>query len=367
MPSDYGTGGIARHVLDLSAWLDAQGHQVSYVSTSGEWAGPKTHPRFVDVPVRFISADGGSLFNRLSSLAKSVFAIRRWLATEKVDLIHTHESGPALAALIARGRRNIPVIVTYHGSHPDRVPAFGRIAGRADLVITPSHRAADDLANRGRIAREKLKVIGLGVGRPPDPDTAQVTKLRERLLGDGSQLVVCLARLAYQKGIDVLIDVASALSTTHPHVRFAVVGDGPLEEEMKALARDRGLGEKLTFVGRTTTPDQYLRAADLSVLTSRWEALPISIVEAFQVGTPVVATDCSGVHELVDDSVGACVPIGDVPAIANAMTTALDDPELLKSMSQAALMRSAEERFDPDWVNARFEKTYLELAPAFQE
>ena len=118
---------------------------------------------------------------------------------------------------------------------------------------------------------------------------------------------------------------------------------------------------QIIFVGRTEMPYRYLRAADLMLLTSRWEALPISIVEAFRVGTPVVATDCSGVHELVDDTVGACVPIGDVAAIAGAVAGVLDDPVRRAGMGQAARARSGEDRFKPDWINRQFEATYLEL------
>lgn len=366
IPSDLGTGGIARHVLDLSSWLETQGHKVSFVTTPGEWASPNTYERFVDIPVRFVSADGGSLPNRLISLARSVFGIRRWLAREQVDVIHAHESGPALAARLAVGRRNIPIAVTYHGSHPDRVQSFGRIASKADLVITPSHRAAEDLADRGGVQREKLKVIGLGIKPTPQEDPQKVAQIRSGLLGDGSQLVVSLARLAYQKGIDVLIDVVAKTALSHPHIRFAVVGDGPLENEMKEKAAARGVAGRITFVGRTSHPYTYLRAADLMVLTSRWEALPISIVEAFRVGTPVVATDCSGVHELVDETVGACVPIGDIRAISSAIVKTLDDPDKLIAMSASAINRSAEDRFDPEWVNKRFEETYLELASKLQ-
>jgi glycosyltransferase involved in cell wall biosynthesis len=362
MPSDYGTGGIARHVLDLSSWLEAQGHLIYPASTPGEWAGPETHERFLPLPTQYISAAGGSLPARLRAMARASLGLRRWLGRNPVDLIHAHESAPALAALIARAGRGVPVAVTYHGSDPDRVSGFGRIARHADLVITPSHRAAEDLAGPGGVPKDKIKVIGLGIKPAPQDTPKDVAALRRELLGDGTQLVVSMSRIAYQKGVDVLIDVVARMAEPHPGIRFAIVGDGPLEAEMKALAKTRGVADRLIFAGRTTTPYRYLRAADMMLLTSRWEALPISIVEAFRVGTPVVATDCSGVHELVDDTVGACVPIGDVPAISGAVAALLKDPTHLAAAGAAALDRSTEDRFDPDWINARFEATYRALA-----
>lgn len=361
MPSVYGTGGIARHVLDLSAWLEARGHRVTPISTAGEWYGPTNNPEFIDLPLLYTGADGGGMHRRLWNLLKSVIQLRRWLNRNSVDVIHAHESGPALVALLAVGRRDIPIAVTYHGSHYDRVPGFGRIAARTDLVITPSLRASEDLVARGGVAKDKVRVIGLGIKPAPKDNPTDIAALRAELLGDGSQLVVTLSRLVYQKGIDILIDVVTRVSQSHPHIRFAVLGEGPLDEEMSALARARGVADKLQFVGRTETPYLYLRAADMMVLTSRWEALPISIVEAFRAGKPVVATDCSGVRELVDGNVGACVPVGDVPAIADAVIRVLGDPQKLVALSEAAAERGTENRFDPDWVNSRFEVTYREL------
>jgi glycosyltransferase involved in cell wall biosynthesis len=105
----------------------------------------------------------------------------------------------------------------------------------------------------------------------------------------------------------------------------------------------------------------HLRAADMFLLTSRWENLPISIVEAFRAGLPVVATDCGGVKELVDDSVGALLPVGDAAGIAGALAGVIADPDLRAAKGAAALARSKEDRFDPAAVHARFADMYREV------
>lgn len=361
MCTDFGMGGIARHALDLQKWLQTQEHQVFLGGSVGEWAGPETDAEFLDIPTLRVAAGGGNILQRLGHLAIGVLRMRRWLARHRVDLIHAHESAPALVADLARKGRNIPLIITYHGSEPERVRAFGSIARRADLVITPSHRAAKNLATKGGVPEEKLKVIGLGIKPAPAETPDDVATLRRDLIGDGTHLIVILARIAYQKGIDILIDSVAQMKESHPNYRFVVVGDGPLEDEMQALARQKDVLSHLNFVGRSEMPFRYLRAGDLMLLTSRWEALPISIVEAFQTGTPVVATDCSGVSELVDESVGKCVPKGDVAAICQAVWETLEDAPGLTAKSAAALKRSKEARFDPDTINATFEATYRAL------
>ncbi len=361
MQTQFGMGGITRHILTLSEWLRRRGHRVTLAGTADAWAGPDTEPEFLDLPLKSVSGQGGAIPVRIFHAAASVLGLRRWLRNNRVDLIHAHESAPALVANFARAGTGIPLAVTYHGSEPSRIASFGGIASKADLVITPSHRSAEDLARIGGVPNAKLKVLGLGVDPAPDDPASEVASLRAELLGDGEKLVVTVARLDYQKGIDILIEVVARMKDMRPGIRFAVAGDGPDSERLKALASSESVDQHLRFVGRVSRPHLYLRAADLFLLTSRWEALPISIVEAFQTGTPAVATSCSGVVELIDDEVGAVVPVGDVEAISAAIIRVLSDEQALRAMGQAALARSRLDRFDPDWVHAQFEETYRRL------
>ncbi len=361
MCTDFGMGGIARHALDLGAWLRGRGHGVYLAGTPGEWAGEGAADGFLSIPTRYVGADGGPILRRLANTGRGAVALRRWLVSSRIDAIHAHESAPALVALLARMNLNIPLVVTYHGSDPRRIKGFGKIARHADLVVTPSHRAAGDLAEIAGVSKDRLRVIGLGIKPPPEDTDQDVAELRKSLLRGGDRLVVTIARVAYQKGIDVLIDCVARLKERHPGYRFVVVGDGPLDQEMRAQVKQRNLNEHLHFAGRTEVPYRYLRAADLMLLTSRWEALPISIAEAFQAGTPVVATDCSGVHELVDDTVGACVPIGDVVSISQAVEGILENDQKRSDMAASALKRSTASRFDPDHINRQIEALYLDL------
>lgn len=362
MQTQFGVGGITRHVLALRDWMRAKGHRVTLGGTPAAWAAPETEPDFLELPTKYVSGDGGALPVRLFNVAKSAWLLRRWLKRHRVDVIHAHESAPALVANLARRGLGIPLAVTYHGSEPSRIASFGGIAGKADLVITPSHRSAEDLAKIGGVPEAKLKVLGLGVAPPPEDSEDEIATLRRELLGDGERLVITVARLEHQKGIDILIEAVARTIVDHPGFRFVVAGDGVDEAALKALAREKGVQGHLRFLGRVNRPHLYLRASDLFLLTSRWEALPFTIVEAFQAGIPAVATACSGVVELIDDAVGAVVPIGDVEAIAAAATRILCDDELRAAMAKAALAKSTLDRFDPDWVHGQFEKTYFALA-----
>lgn len=359
--TQLGVGGITRHILALRQWLVDNGHDVTLAGSPDVWVNGTTGLPYLDLPINRVAGGGGPLPFRLLALATAAWRLRRWLKANPTDILHAHDSAPALVANLARKGLNIPLIVTYHGSEPERIAGFGKIARTCDLTVTPSHRSAEDLATLGGVPRNRLRVIGLGVNPPPAVTDADVAALRARLLGDGDRLILTLVRLAHQKGVDVLIDCVARLKAAHPGWRFIVAGDGPDEEKLKALAAEKDVTDSLTFIGRTSEPHLHLRSADLFLLTSRWEALPFTIVEAFQAGCPSVATACSGVVELIDDQVGRVAPIGDVPAICTAVKDVLSDEPRRRRMSAAARTRSREDRFNPDRVHPQFEKLYLSL------
>jgi glycosyltransferase involved in cell wall biosynthesis len=174
-------------------------------------------------------------------------------------------------------------------------------------------------------------------------------------------LVVTVARLARQKAIDVLIEVVKRTTARHDYIRFAVVGDGPLREDVRRWAAEAGVGRYVTFTGYSDRPHEFLAAADLFLLPSRWEGLPITIVEAFRAGLPVVATDAGGVRELVDDAVGKVVAIGDVDALTQQVLAICEDDGLRARLAAGALVRGGEQRFSPSYVHGIFECTYAEV------
>lgn len=355
-------GGIQRHVIDLTHGLRGRGHHVAVAGTSGAWMNEEIDGDFFPIDIHNVAAEGGPLPRRLWTALKSGLALRNVIRRERIDLVHAHESAPALVAWIAtRGLRR-PVIVTFHGAEPERIGEFGRIARMtADLIVTPSHNSARDLIERGGVPEAKLRVMGLGVQQKARPPAAEVEALRRDLLDNGGRkLIVTVARLAYQKGIDILVEAARRALTSDPSLRFVVVGDGPQREDARRWAQDAGVEDKVRFVGHSDTAPLYLAAADLFFLPSRWESLPITIVEAFQQGTPVLATDTAGVVELVDSGVGQVVPVGDVNAMAHALIYLTSDPARLTRMAEAALARAGEPRFSPAHVHETFVQLYAD-------
>ncbi|MEP7205401.1 MAG: glycosyltransferase family 4 protein [Casimicrobiaceae bacterium] len=361
--TSFRPGGIQRHVLDLSAWLRSRGHDVRLAGTEGAWADRRSDAHFLPLDLDGVGGAGGTLVHRIAAAARASVQLRRFLRAEAIELVHAHESAPLLVAALASPVRSVPRIVTYHGSEPQRVAAFARLSQLvAHRVISPSRRTADALVRAG-VSSTKLEVIGLGLAAAPALDAGDVAALRASLLPRNRRvLAITVARLAPQKGIDYLIAAIQRLGSVD--VQFVVVGDGPLRASLRRLAVDAGVQERITFVGHRDDVPRYLAAADLFVLSSRWEALPLTIVEAMRAGLPVIATDTGGVPELVDASVGRVVPIGDVDALAESIRTLCEDSSLRQELAANARARAAEARFSPEQAHAMLEATYVRVVGA---
>lgn len=359
------SGGIQTHVRDLSAWLGAHGHDITFAGVPGASANPQTSPGFISLPMEQISEmkyQSLPLYRRLHALFCAARTLRRALKSNPVDLIHTHETAPALVARLASLGLSIPVLMTFHGSAPERIPSAARIARRcADLTISPSRISLDAMIAHG-VDPRKARQLGLGIKPQPPQDPGTVADLRDRYLrGKTGTVIFSPSRLDPQKGIDIMIEVAGRVRARHPDTVFVIAGTGPLDGEVQQWAQAAGQGEAMHFLGSVDTVPLHLAASDIFLLTSRWEALPISIVEAFRAGRPVIATDCGGVRELVDDEVGTLCAVEDVEGLTAAILELIETPDLRASKGQAALARSAEDRFDPDAVHASFAATYAEM------
>lgn len=326
------------------------------------WGNSEIDPSFCAVRLDQVSGTGGSVLARLSAATRSAKHLRQIVKERRIDIIHSHETAPAIVAKIGLLSMRVPKLITYHGSAPERTKQFAKVSKScADHVISPSQTTLDHLIDNG-VPKVRTKLLGLGIAQKPKPDPRKVEKLKAELeLGPDDHLVFSLSRLDFQKGIDIMIEVATKALTKNPNVVFAVAGTGPLADEVEGWAANAGISERFRFLGSVSDVENYLALADVFLLTSRWEALPISIVEAFRAGLPVIATDCGGVKELVDSDVGRLCAVEDVNGLANAVSELLTDDELRERLANNALLRSKRPRFDPNTVHSEFETFYRQV------
>jgi glycosyltransferase involved in cell wall biosynthesis len=278
----------------------------------------------------------------LSALAGLIRALR----AQRPHLVHSHAAKAGtlgrLAALIAFPSRRPILVHTFHGhSLSGYFPqahnaAFVRIerflARRTDGLIAVSAEVRDELADLGVAPRDEFVVVPLGFDLSPfllvDPARADSRRaLRAELgIGEDAPVVTLVARLVPIKRVDRFLRVAALLRDV-PGVRFMIVGDGELRDQLRAAPETHSLGERVLWVGfRRDMPAVYF-ASDVVVQTSDNEGTPVALIEAQAAGVPVVSTAVGGVRSAVrDGETGRIIVRDDDEAMARAIRGYLGDP-----------------------------------------
>lgn len=293
------------------------------------------------------------LERRVSPLAhwRAFRAMVALFRAEKPDLVHAHMPISGFLARMAAWWVGVPRIAytchgfwfNYAGNPPRQLVGLlmELLAGRVtDVFLTVSDEEARD-ARRLWIHR---RAVSIRNGRDPavfHPDPAARARIRAALgVPDDRVVVVAVSRLVRHKGYPELATAMQAV----PNAELWVVGerlDSDRGEDMAALLRNAGLGDRLRMLGYRSDVAAILAAADIFTLPSHFEGLPMSVIEAMLTGLPVVATDIRGPREQVVDGItGSIVPARDPQPLAEALQRLVQDPVLRAAMGAAGRSRA---------------------------
>jgi glycosyltransferase involved in cell wall biosynthesis len=279
-------------------------------------------------------ADGTDYF----SFLKVAAVLRR----ERPDVIHTHNTQPFLDGTLASVLAGVGAIVhTDHGRQfPDkrRYMWAERLASRrAYRVVGVSDTTSSLLALWERIRPPKLTTVPNGVECGARLTPAGLSEKARQLGVDGTHpLLGVVARLSREKGVEFSIRAMPAVARRWPQAMLLVVGEGPLEAELRALVADLGLGAHVRFLGARADVAEILGMLDAFVLPSLSEGLPMVILEALAAGCPIVATGVGGVPSLLrHGTTGLVVAPADSDQLAEAMCTLAGDRRRRASFAKA--------------------------------
>jgi glycosyltransferase involved in cell wall biosynthesis len=296
------------------------------------------------------------------SVPRETRALASIVARTAPDLVHLHSAKAGLAGRAAvRGRR--PTVFQPHAwsfevGGPQRLPALAweRFAARrwTDVVLCVSaaeRRRAEEAGVRGRFVTVPN---GIDLERHPPAGEEERRRARAQLDLPEHPLVLTLGRLSEQKGQDVLLSAWPAVLERVPDAELLLVGDGPARATLEAQSAPR-----VRLVGARDDPADWLAAADVVALPSRWEGLSLVMLEAMASARSVVATDVAGAGESLGEA-GAIVPVGQAEPLAAALAERLEDPELARREGAEA-RRRVERDFDLADVTARVAKLYEDV------
>lgn len=314
-------------------------------------------------------ADGPLRVMRLrSGRFPSVTAANLWAAAATLrrmrgagglpDLLHAHETGAGLAAVVAGRLLGLPVVVSEHSSDFATGDVSGVTAGMArlvfagaDLVCPVSESLRNDLAQGRWGGRYRVvpNIVDTDRFLPPSSPAT-----------DGPPRILSVATFEPVKGVEELVEAIALLRDRGADFRAVLVGDGSLTPAIAARVDALALGDRLTMEGAVAHAEipAYLQAASFLVIPSRWETFSVILGEAMACGLPVVATAVGALPERIHEGTGLLCRPRDPMALAAAMATML---ERYPSYDRDAIAAEVRGRYSPSAVGDRWDAVYADV------
>ena len=320
-------GGAQRAVAKLASGFAARGHHVDLVLAHARG------PYLRELPPEVHVVDLG-----VPRLAVAVIPLARYLRRARPDVVFSALDYVNVVAVVARAvarvdiplvvseRNTVSVAVAHTTSRRTRwMPRLIRWAyPRADAVVAVSQGVADDLVAECGLPAGTVHVLNNPVVTPEvvrmRSEEVEHPWLRDRTV----PVVLAVGRLVPQKNFSSLLE-AFAMARRSGPARLVILGQGSLHPVLEEQAERLGIADDVSLPGFSANPYPAMAAADVFVLSSRWEGSPGVLIEAMSSGTPVVATDCpSGPRQILDGGrYGRLVPVEDTAALADALVDAI--------------------------------------------
>jgi glycosyltransferase involved in cell wall biosynthesis len=326
--------GAEEHALSILAALPDYGMKPYFAAPERLLSAMR--PELAQAQIEAFPLDISSLMD-LRAVSRLVRLLRR----ERISLVHSHLFISSLFASPVARLAGVPAVIeTFHGREVWREgkPLKGsfwidrQVARLVDLYIAVSHACARDLREKKKIPAEKIRVIhnGRDLSLYVTADPALRNEARAELgLADEQRAILVLGRLETQKGHIFLIQALADLVSRWPRVIALFAGSGSLEGELRARVEALGLSRHVAFLGYRNDAPRLFAAADMVVLPSLHEGLPLVAIEALAAARPMVATAVDGTPEvIIDEQTGLLVPPGDPGAMASAVERLLRYPDL---------------------------------------
>ncbi|HEY8150835.1 MAG TPA: glycosyltransferase family 4 protein [Vicinamibacteria bacterium] len=351
-----GPGGAERMLAHLARTLqDAGAWNVAFLPADGEgWLARELEESGVAIEYY-------RLPRPLSPAAAR--SLEAALRRHRVEVAHSHEFTMAVYGAWASWRAGIPHVITMHGSSYYAARFRRRLAMRAAVALSGRTVAVSASLSR-RLGHDlgmdpsRVMMISNGVPRVARGETT----LRGELgLRPEDRLLVSVGNLYPVKGHRHLIDALALIAGRHPSVHVAIAGRGEMEDALLTRARDLGVADRVHLLGLRTDVAAVLAAADVFVLPSLSEGLPLALLEAMFAGCPIVASDVGEVGTaLAQGEAGVLVEAGDGAALAAALDEVLSDPVRAWELGARAAIRAAAE-YDISHMVRRYAQIYDEL------
>lgn len=320
----------------------------------------------------------GQPWRFLPSVVKGYHLLAHRIRQDGIEIIQTHLPGANFWGLLVAMRKQCKVVATVHnnaeflyGDSDDpirarlRRMAYRQILKRCQATVAVSEQVSRSLLQTlslPAVAGKRLCAVPNGVTVPdPLPADRRLATRQHYLPDPALPLLLAAGRLIEQKNFATLVSAAGILRDRGLDFRLVVIGEGPLRAELERQVRQLQLGSLVQLPGNLDNLDELMQSADLFVLPSLWEGLPLVLLEAMARALPVVGSRIRGIAEVVEPGVnGALVEPGDAQALAAALAELLLAPERRREFGKAGL-DTVRRDYNFQQTLTRLEQLYLRL------
>lgn len=341
-------GGAETMCENLTYALKQVGHQVTVVSLYAEHTPISRRMEEAGVQILYLDKKLGLDVSMIPKLAKI-------MGREKPDVVHTHLDVIKYAVAAAKLAGVRRCVHTVHNVADKE--AEGRIQRTVNnfyfklgwsVPVALSPLVQDTIAEFYGMDKAKIPVIYNGV------DLSRCIPLER--YADRAKVLVHVGRFNEQKNHEGLLLAFRTVAEQEPDCRLDLLGDGELREKTEGLAKQLGIYEKIRFLGSQSNVYPYLKEADIFLLPSNYEGMPMTIIEAMGTGLPVVATAVGGVPDMICHGESGLLTSTDPEEIAGAVLSLIPDRSLRQKLGEAAKTESR--RFSAGYMAAEYCKVY---------
>lgn len=346
-----GLGGTENVVLQLCEILSEKVNKIVVCSSGG------VHEKKLrEMGIKHYAIPDVASKNPMDML-KSCRSIKNVINEEQITIVHSHHRMAAFYAEFAAPKKVVKV-ANAHNTFTDK-KKLTQLAYRNTKVIAVGEMVKKNLTEYFETPKNQICIIHNAV-KPFDGNVVPIKVLYQEHT-KGNVLIGNIGRLSEQKGMSYFIEAAEITAKTHPEARFIIVGEGEEKEQLHAQVKAKGLQDKVLFLGYRSDIQNVMSQLDFVVLSSLWEGLPLTPIEAYSVGKTVIGTAVDGTPEIIRGGVdGYLVEPRNPVQLAEKMNELIENPEMRKSMGRQAMKRYQDE-FSFEKLSERYVAFYEEL------
>lgn len=348
-----GQGGTEKVILQLCRYFNTKFNKIIVCSCGGVHEGELENLGIKHYTIGDIESKS-PIF-----MIRTFFEIYRIIKKENINIVHTHHRMAAFYISILQKVINFRFVHTAHNTFNNKIKFTNFVLKNAHIIAV-GNMVKENLVNTYSLNEDKIEVIYNGIANDNEP-LKEISEIKQ-YKDNGYFIVGNIGRLSVQKGMKYYIQSIPDVLCKNKKIMFYIIGAGEEMEELKKLTKELQIENNVHFLGYRNDIYNVIKQLDLVVLSSLWEGLPLTPIEAFSEGKTVVATNVDGTPEIIKNKInGILVESKNSQEISDAVLL-LSNNKKLRSKLEKEAIKTYYNNFTIEKFNKTYHECYREIS-----